>query len=405
MPIQLTREELFNQVWERPMTKVAADYGISDIALKKICDKHRIPVPGRGYWAKKAAGKKVERAHFRAVIDLAIDRIVIYGSPAQDLPEAVKKAKAAAKKREQRPENKVEVVAMPDDLHTKVAKTRTRLEKAKPSEKGLVKTSGPDLFNLEIGTTSVARVIAFLNALVRAAADRGYQVVKGDRALVFSVEDETLRFRIVEQTTRSKHEPTEAELAAIAKWEKRQQRRLRSWDYGDWAPRPTPPDWDYAPNGLLQVIVNEGCYGHDGLRRTFGDGKTQRIETLINAILEAVATWSAAIKAKRIEDERRKREWEEQERRHEEQRRRNALESKRIEALSKNLERWHHRQRILDFVAAVEAKLDADDYDEPEAIREWIAWANDYADRIDPLSDGLPRLLQFEDIRSWELGY
>ena len=49
MPIELTREELFKQVWERPMTKAAADYGISDVALKKICDKHRIPVPGRGY--------------------------------------------------------------------------------------------------------------------------------------------------------------------------------------------------------------------------------------------------------------------------------------------------------------------------------------------------------------------
>lgn len=46
--IRTTLEELFAQVWERPMTKVAADYGISDVALKKICEKHHIPVPGRG---------------------------------------------------------------------------------------------------------------------------------------------------------------------------------------------------------------------------------------------------------------------------------------------------------------------------------------------------------------------
>jgi hypothetical protein len=39
------------------MTKVAADLGVSDVAVKKICDKHRIPVPGRGYWAKIAAGQ------------------------------------------------------------------------------------------------------------------------------------------------------------------------------------------------------------------------------------------------------------------------------------------------------------------------------------------------------------
>lgn len=126
MPIELTREELFNQVWDRPMTKVAAHYGISGVALKKICDKHRIPVPGRGYWAKKAAGKTVSRAHFRAVTDLAINRIVIYGSPAQGLPEVVKEAREAAKKREQQPENQVEVGAVPNDLHPKVARTGKR---------------------------------------------------------------------------------------------------------------------------------------------------------------------------------------------------------------------------------------------------------------------------------------
>lgn len=36
MAIELTREDLFTQVWKRPMTKVAAQYGISDVALKKI---------------------------------------------------------------------------------------------------------------------------------------------------------------------------------------------------------------------------------------------------------------------------------------------------------------------------------------------------------------------------------
>ena len=61
MPIELTREELFKKVWERPMTKVAAEYGISDVGLKKICDKHRIPVPGRGYWRRKQPGREFNK--------------------------------------------------------------------------------------------------------------------------------------------------------------------------------------------------------------------------------------------------------------------------------------------------------------------------------------------------------
>lgn len=405
MTIELTREELFNQVWERPMTKVAADYGISDVALKKICDKHRIPVPGRGYWAKKAAGKTVSRKYFRVISDPSINRIVIYGGPIQDLPETVKEAKAAAEARERRPENKVEVVAAPDDLHPTVAKTRKQLEKAKPSEKGLVATSGLDRFALEVAVESVERVIAFLNALVTAAEDRGYRIARSERALGFRVDSEQLDFKIVEQTTRLAHESTEAELAAIAKWERRQARRRHSWQYGEWTPRPTPPEWDYVPNGRLQVILNEDRYGYDGLRRAFRDGKTQRVETLVNAILEAFATWSAAIKAKRIEDERRKQEWEEAARRREEVQRRNALEKKRVEALSNDLERWRQQRQVLDYIAAVRQKLDTGQYEETDVVRQWIEWAESYADRLDPLREGLPKLLQFEDFKSWELRY
>jgi hypothetical protein len=59
MPEQeLTRRAMYDLVWSRPMTTVAEDLGISDIGLKKICDKHRVPTPPRGYWAKRDAGNQ-----------------------------------------------------------------------------------------------------------------------------------------------------------------------------------------------------------------------------------------------------------------------------------------------------------------------------------------------------------
>jgi hypothetical protein len=53
------REELYQKVWDRPVQIVAKDFGMSDVGLAKICRKLFIPLPGRGYWARKAAGKKV----------------------------------------------------------------------------------------------------------------------------------------------------------------------------------------------------------------------------------------------------------------------------------------------------------------------------------------------------------
>ena len=53
------REELYAAIWEQPASKVAAKYGISDVMLGKVCRRLSIPVPGRGYWARKAAGQKL----------------------------------------------------------------------------------------------------------------------------------------------------------------------------------------------------------------------------------------------------------------------------------------------------------------------------------------------------------
>lgn len=56
-----TREQFYELVWSKPMTHLAKEFAISDVALHKICKKHGIPNPPLGWWAKKAAGKKVKQ--------------------------------------------------------------------------------------------------------------------------------------------------------------------------------------------------------------------------------------------------------------------------------------------------------------------------------------------------------
>ena len=54
----MTRQELYDLVWSTPMKTLAAQFGISDVGLKKTCARAEIPTPDRGHWAKRAAGKK-----------------------------------------------------------------------------------------------------------------------------------------------------------------------------------------------------------------------------------------------------------------------------------------------------------------------------------------------------------
>ena len=59
--ITLPRSQLYELVWSKPVRDLAAEFGISDVALAKRCRALKIPVPPRGYWARVAAGQKPRR--------------------------------------------------------------------------------------------------------------------------------------------------------------------------------------------------------------------------------------------------------------------------------------------------------------------------------------------------------
>ena len=43
MSQRFTREEFYDLVWTKPLTHLAKDFRLSDVALHKICRKHDIP--------------------------------------------------------------------------------------------------------------------------------------------------------------------------------------------------------------------------------------------------------------------------------------------------------------------------------------------------------------------------
>jgi hypothetical protein len=61
LPITVSRDDLYQQVWATPIYRLAEGYRLSGNGLKKICRRLAVPVPPRGYWAKRAAGKKVKQ--------------------------------------------------------------------------------------------------------------------------------------------------------------------------------------------------------------------------------------------------------------------------------------------------------------------------------------------------------
>src|SRR5665213_2105924 len=69
LPLQLTRRQLYDLVWDTPIDVLASRYDISNVGLAKICRRFDVPVPPRGYWQKLAAGIKVPRSKLSASPD------------------------------------------------------------------------------------------------------------------------------------------------------------------------------------------------------------------------------------------------------------------------------------------------------------------------------------------------
>jgi hypothetical protein len=105
---RFTRAELYDLVWSQPMTKIASSFGFSDAWLKKICNKHDIPVPGRGDWRRIETGKRGRKPTLRTLKEEKPISIAIHQA-AKEKSVSDLDAVEAQKIFEQRDENRIRV--------------------------------------------------------------------------------------------------------------------------------------------------------------------------------------------------------------------------------------------------------------------------------------------------------
>lgn len=368
----VTRRALYALVWAQPVTKVAARFKISDVALHKICQKNGIPTPPPGYWAKQKAGQKVKRKSLPPLKAGQKQTIEIFeGSPQQKdtIREARKKSEALRARvtdvvQEQEADN-----VEPSPF---VEKLKAKLSKAKPKSDGLIHLDGDRQFNIKISPNTAARAASAIENIVNEALSRGYQIKSSEKGLTISVNTELVAFTLTETIKRVTHEPTEVESKRLKRWEEKREREFQAGLYRPAFDRPVVPEFDHIPTGRLtfEFIERRHCYG---LRRRYSDGKRQRVEKLASKIVTAAAGYAAAIKEGREEDLRQKHEWDKRERIREDRERRQRLENKRYELLESKLERIKLAESLQEFVSKYEAIYARDAL--PESCQLFLDWA------------------------------
>ena len=77
----LTRQNLYDRVWQTPMSRLAPQLGLSDVGLAKVCQKHQVPRPPRGHWARLQHGKPTHQPPLPELQDGESDMITITPCP------------------------------------------------------------------------------------------------------------------------------------------------------------------------------------------------------------------------------------------------------------------------------------------------------------------------------------
>jgi len=308
----LTREELHDLVWSTPILKLAEEFGLSDRGFAKICARHLVPTPPRGYWAKVEAGQPVKKTPLRSVENKALHTVHIGASKAH-LSDSVLAALAAAKaeRKRQAEERKQQisiakanaptleplVIDQPiQDCHKSVAPIVKQLRKAKPDGDGVISVKG-----VCVHERTRERAIGILHHLAATTEADGAELTANEHGLHLSTSQGAVRVVLTEERKRPKHTPTESELA---EYQRRKAKRDKDRARGHWSFErlETWPEFDIVYTGKLTI----GYDGYaNGLRKSWSDGKSQTVERCVGDFVAGMRTIIVAkAEQKRVAEER-----------------------------------------------------------------------------------------------------
>ena len=77
--LTVTREKLYEAIWGRPMSKVAADWGVPFSSIAEACVEMNVPRPAGNHWQLVARGRKIEPAALLPPSEGATTQVVLKG--------------------------------------------------------------------------------------------------------------------------------------------------------------------------------------------------------------------------------------------------------------------------------------------------------------------------------------
>ncbi|MEA2986960.1 MAG: hypothetical protein QOD94_3214 [Alphaproteobacteria bacterium] len=386
----VTRSELYQLVWKEPMSRLAATFSMSDVGLAKICRKHDIPCPPRGYWAKKQHGQEPAQVPLPKSADATVIELHDPSDPA--ITSAVLRREAVRKMAEQQPDEAKIVVA--DTLrgaHELVSRTNQELQSARTSGHGLIIAPAQRSLDVTTSKGSFRRALLIMDALLKTLEQRGYTVEAGPAVTILG---QVLRFSITEQLE-TKREPCNDDEVDLD----------GAYSFGH-----SRVKEQTVASGRFTLKINDGgTYWTSGVRHTWRDTEKHRLEHRLDSFVAGLVEMAARLKEHHEEQQRQAEVRRQQELRRQEEARQLAerrklykAEKAQLQTLLTQAENWRKSKLVRELIEAVRNSHAASGPIEPGSkIAEWIQWATRQAERLDPLCVSPPSILD-EDLEEKE---
>jgi hypothetical protein len=363
-PTKISREDLYEQVWQMPMSKLAAHYGISDVALAKTCKRLNVPRPGRGYWARLAAGERLKRpplpkagrGHDTWVFLQRVEHPEVRA--ARPVPPTVKLAESLG------------------DAHDGVRALALALKRGEVDSYNRITVGAPGREALAVSVNTHRRALLVVDALSKAIVERGHTVsVRTDdgpakASLAFVVTGESVAVSVIEQLEPKDHILTPEE----------EKRAATGYRYGI-------PKYDHVAGGRLRIVLQQSTLK----RGSWTDTEKHRLEDYLGHVVVAIEAEAASRQRRRVDDEHRRRDEEARRQELERERERRRVEEARIkhrEGLAADLHRmaqdWTTAAALRAFLDALKSAVTPEE--RTETFDRWFEWATEHVKTLDPLS-------------------
>jgi len=369
------------------MSKLAQQYGLSDVGLAKTCKRLHVPVPGRGYWAKKAAGHRVKQLPLRDLspnVQQSQREVTLADRPAPKEPTSLPSLIRIQAEFETAPENRIVVSDSLRGAHPLVRKTSQALRGTAKSPTAFVGNWQEPHLDVQVSRDLLSRALLVMDALLKAFDERGWKVSlwsketgrENDRKSYVKVLGKQIPFGIREPCKKVENPPAKPV------------KLLTGGMY-----TPLRSKYQDTPSGRLSLVLRSTWAGN-AVEQSLSDTPKHRVEDRLNEFVVAVVTrayddltWDAG-----AEDNQRNRAIEAD--RSAKRARRLEREQSRVAALEEQAVNWNKSQLLTAYLSAMRAAAqDQLGASQPSnAVDDWLSWAEAYAASLNPLPAQLEQL-------------